>query len=65
MELNNNSSNAVNKGRKPYIKPFFEIVSLHPKETVLGVCKSRSLPSNEKLGQPCNTVTVCSIDNFV
>lgn len=51
------------KIRKSYVKPKIEIVALRPKETILGVCKSLSIVSNEgEALTSCYSATVCSLD---
>jgi hypothetical protein len=59
-------SEIVVTGRKPYLKPHIEIVSLRPKETVLGICKSISLNDNSGKGlDACDGFTTpCLSDDF-
>lgn len=64
MELMKSSSNIIKTERKPYMKPHVETVSMRPKETVLGVCKSASFNNNVNLGGVCNIATSCLIDSF-
>jgi len=52
----------VMTGRKPYHKPQMETVSLRPKETVLGTCKSISNTSNVGGTTGCLAGVQCLID---
>ncbi len=52
-----NSTKEV-KTRKPYIKPQLGVVSLTPKQTVLGACFSVSDP-NPRGGGTCAATTTC------
>ena len=64
MTITNKSEAKVVKIRKSYVKPKIEIVALRPKETILGVCKSISIGSNEFSVYSCYSATTCSSDTY-
>lgn len=58
MDFNHNPS-PTQKDRRPYQPPRIELVSLRPKETVLGGCQSASLSNNSGTTDQLCTTALC------
>lgn len=63
MEPVNHPTSDLPEERKPYQKPRLETVSLRPKETVLGLCRSASIAQNALSMSDCRSVAVCFQDS--